>query len=42
MPGVMDVEGLVNLNEDINWIQDRLADIIAAGVNRGLAKSFPS
>lgn len=42
MPDVMDIEGLINLNEDINWFQERLIDIVAAGVNRGLVKSFPS
>ncbi|WP_279632360.1 hypothetical protein [Leptospira kanakyensis] len=42
MPDVLDIEGLINLNEDVNWIQERLIDIIAAGVNRGLAKSFSS
>ncbi|EMJ94826.1 hypothetical protein LEP1GSC193_2333 [Leptospira alstonii serovar Pingchang str. 80-412] len=40
IPDPFDAEEIGKRSKDLNWIEDRLTDVIAVGVAKGIAKAF--
>ncbi|QDK24832.1 hypothetical protein [Leptospira weilii] len=40
VPDPFDVEEIARRSKDVQWTQERIIDMIAAGVAKGIAKAF--